>query len=272
MKEFKMVAKYWDWDEDEYVLTMAKPCNVWVGEYFSTDITEYVTCYSCGHISVETEETCNTVVVFADGSHKVYCNKYEYCQSIDLWDYRKIFPKAILKKMPPKDNLVGTRYINEECVCPGCKDLCRHKDDRIIHGLSAFNQVYNMQELWVRLNHVLYSTDTEICCTSKAYCGPIGITGHGDITAYFHTDVWSYLDDYGNRVLSERGMKNLENPYSDHDEYWVKNIIVEEIWVKEWYWDSLTQEEKNMIVFMTTHSGLDSITIIPNKHCKEVIA
>lgn len=268
--EFKMVAKYWDNDCEEYVLTMASQHNVLVDKYYSTDATEYVTHYSCSHTSIEVEETDLTVAVFADGSYKTYCNIHEYCQSVEWWDYRKVFPKAVLKKMPPRDgyNSTKTIHIDETCVCPGCKELEQHRHDRVIHGLSAFRKTYSMQELWVRLNHVLYSTDTEICCTSKTYCGPIGIAGHGDVTAYFHTDVWSYIDDHGNRVLSEKGMENLDTPYSDHDEYWVRNINVEEFWVKEWYWDSLTQEDKNMIVFMAIHAGLDAIKIIPNRHCK----
>lgn len=243
-------------NEIKEVWVATKPGNVIVASgYEKTCYINRLHC-SCGHCHEEiAEEYTSDVYLYGDGSisheNSMVFNDMSSMSSVDADELD--FEYAFYTDIDVDD------------VCPSCAaSVAGHEDDFVIHGLSAFSRT-DLDGIWNRFIKVATNKDIAICCTSKAYCGPVGVAGHGEVEAYFQTDVWSYVNESGDRQVSERGFYNLANPYSDHDEYFVRNLNIEVFWVKDWYWDELDVDEQKKIAFMASCLGLP-ITLIHSRH------
>ena len=254
-----MIVKY----EDGYVTVNPYTTSVCVGTHYTSDVYCTYNVYSCGHIMEDgdqREEYQNNWYLDTKGNCSLYCSQYE---AVDYNMFRlEQFPKHIRKELLASTMQEHPKYVNKNCRCQGCRNAVRHLNDYVIHGLSAYNHCYNLNDIWKRCKSIKAS-DYELCCTSSIYPGPIGIAGHGDIVSYFDNDCWSYIDNHSKRCIGKL------NNVSDHNEYWVRNIKPDKFWVKEWFWEKLSHEDKSFIIFMAKSIwNLSEIDIIPDKYNK----
>jgi hypothetical protein len=236
------------------------------------DVTTKV--YQCGHEETRKDisEYHNTYVVFGDGSTKCTYNPYEYRyysfgainRLPDVEEF-SLFPKRIRENLPC-DEYREEEIIQEiEDVCPGCKRAKTLGDLIVTHGVSAFNRADSFEEIYSRLLKMnfakeLYPEAEFCCCSEGTYIGPIGIAVKGNITAYFETDVYSYILENG-----KRGWCNEHK--SDHDEYWVTAPEIQYLWVKEWYWETLDKGQRQMLAFIVSNCyKTNLIKLVSGRH------
>lgn len=252
-------------------------CNV----YYDYSCT-YVEEYTCGHrVIIDTDDSTDddNYFLFADGHIEYvdpdeddYSPEYEAVskwsnlqirniKNLDtdiqntLADLKNKHFNEVCYTLCVDSTSIKMHYIND--ICCGCKESQHHMNDRVTHGLSAFNRCKNVDEIRDRLNFVLNNKTTEICCTSNNFCGPIGVSGYGNITACFHTDVWSQVSDNGKRIID---FDKLDNS-SDHNEYWVTEMKPDTLWVKNWFWKDKYPQEQELIKQMAADANLKLLLV-----------
>ena len=221
--------------------------------------------YECGHsIHKDTNDHVEHWYLYGDGTIKDECSDYvSYAYHSHITLKRSC--------VCPKERVYIRNVAYIDTPCYGCMNAKGHENDVINHGLQAFRMAEESAtctDSLVRVRDILCNHSWEICCTNRnEYCGPIGITGTGDVIAYFPTDVYSM--PINKRTILDLGLTKLRNCLIlgdkdiSHDEYWVCNLEIQYIWVKEWYWNTLTQEEREMVLFMTaTYSKINTIKIV----------
>ena len=131
---------------------------------------------ACGH--KETNDELPSVWQFlfvakCNGQFIVHV-KVEYkCQSCTMQDFRR-------RMAPAFNKLVWT------------------------HGLSAYSRTHTVREAVERLHETLTHNEWEICVTeSDAWVGPYGLYLKGSLTGLFDGDVWSTVNDEGQRISDQ---------------------------------------------------------------------
>lgn len=231
------------------------PAEVVVGEMWVTDTYYNVYQYTCGHKYYEcAEQYPSQIYIYGDGSWG-RCHTGYILANGDIYCDTSSFGKHI-KSMLPKEEIDHVEEIYVDMVCEGCQEALSHKNDLVNHGLQAFckGDVNDINSSIKRIDDILENPEWEICCSNKSiYIGPIGITGHGNVTAYFPIDVYSKIDENtSERYISEIGTDRLSEYRKfgsdiDHDEYFVKTLNPTAIWVKEWYWERLSPDERRVV-------------------------
>lgn len=262
----------------EYVTV--NPSEVVVNELCVTDIHYKKYTYACGHVYYGTEdeyeEDPSTWYIYGDGSCSLSHSgivTLNWDQYKDLDRFGKAAKNNLLKAVnyakgvteihSNPNGVIYDMYIyHEEHIyvdelCEGCHGALAHKNDLVNHGLQAFRikNVDDINEALKRLDDIINNPDWEVCCSnSSTYIGPIGVSGYGNVVAYYPVDVWSIVDgDSSTRCIAQRGTERLKEYresgtlLSDHDEYFVKYLNPTAIWVKEWYWEQLSPEQRREI-------------------------
>ena len=72
------------------------------------------------------------------------------------------------------------------------------------HGLSAYSRTHTVREAVERLHNTLTHNEWEICVTeSDAHVGPYGLYLKGSLTGLFDGDVWSTVNEEGQRISDQ---------------------------------------------------------------------
>lgn len=119
----------------------------------------------------------------------------------------------------------------------------------VSHGVSAYNSVNTgneseaVHEALFRIKEISKNPQWEICGADKHFfIGPIGILGSGYTTQYYPNDVMSRLDE-----ISRKREATCLSHSSDHDEHFFKCSKIRALWVKEWFWQDLSESSKQKI-------------------------
>lgn len=246
----------------------AAESQVCIGWFKAQIVTDSAYVYDCGHVYVYDRNIEERMAyAYADGSIR---DTFTGLMSVKDWtteEFNHITKKYVLKDMTLEFGLMKSSRKNVQKVdtpCIGCVSAIGHKMDFVIHGLSAY-RVTSLAGMKERLQFVLENKDNEVCFTSNIYPGPVGVGGYGDITAYFYTDICSFKrKTNGQRGVTPTGCERLrgEGRMSTHDEYWVKQFTPTEFWVKRWYWDSLSDTQKEELETMKDMCLVSNITFI----------
>lgn len=247
------------------------PAMVVVKELWLIDNYYTVFCYSCGHKcygDIEEDMEYNySMYLYGDGSFSRIHSGYV---TVNWEQYEDIsrFGKWINGHIP-KDGEYANEIIIEE-PCDGCQWAIAHKDDTVNHGLQAFRKgdSRDVEESMQRLDDILSHPEWEVCCTNDhIFCGPIGITGTGNVSAYYPVDIWSEIDEDGSRCVTERGMERLKEYresgtlLSDHDEYFVRSFTPTALWVKRWFYDRLAPVDRLTIRKKAQALGIELVFV-----------
>lgn len=116
----------------------------------------------------------------------------------------------------------------------------------VFHGIGAYRGQRNPLALKRALDVAL--SGVELCGSDKAI-GAFGAVFHGTCSIVWDQDVWSEVDEEGNRIATGWGAydgKSVENPTQGdfeslareaahhYTEAWVCPIGIRALWVKDW--------------------------------------
>ena len=148
-------------------------------------------------------------------------------------------------------------FIDEEC--DNCRDSSQwkqeHRPDSLLqgsiycHGLATgfSGQHLSIQEITSRVLAIpeIEKKGGELCCSWKTQ--PIGGCGFylsGEVTVAANRDVWSHVNELGNRVIGEESLywdsliekkEDLDLTQWDHTEFFVIPHKIRGFWVKDWF-------------------------------------
>ena len=145
-------------------------------------------------------------------------------------------------------------YINDKSKKISFDDIIRanasaHVNDTVYHGMA--NPFYKLSEKETfelinkgdiavadsSLFNIINNKNIEISVSNKPVYSHIGIKGKADILAYFTSDVGSYVQDNGKRVVRGNSLLNRfihkREKKGNYHEGFARNFNIESLWVKE---------------------------------------
>lgn len=259
----------WNWLKEEYIQT--KEYNVPIGKVVSFKITGEYTEYACGHTRVHehrAEEFDTFYTVFADGSIKEGCetmfiepvwfknkkDKVAEQDDISVTDINKCRKDSAIRTFKKVRNDIKVNKVN--CKCPGCKLAVNHKNDIVTHGLNECS-ITTFEGMLKRAKYVATETNSEICFANdrlkEGMMSVMGISGTGNIVSYYPVDIGSGIAQDGRRMLNKYSPNedSIFRLYDDtekrnaikRDEYWVNRFNPMYIWVRDYYYESLSKQQ-----------------------------
>ena len=154
-------------------------------------------------------------------------------------------------------------YINDKSKKINFDDIIRanasaHLNDTVYHGMA--NPFYKLSEKEAfelinkgdiavadsSLFNIINNKNIEISVSNKPVYSHIGIKGKADILAYFTSDVGSYVQDNGKRVVKGNSLLNRfirkREQKGNYHEGFAKNFSIESLWVKENFYNKNKKE------------------------------
>ena len=154
-------------------------------------------------------------------------------------------------------------YINDKSKKISFDDIIRanasaHVNDTVYHGMG--NPFYKLSEKEAfelidkgniaiadsSLFNIINNKNIEISVSNKPIYSPIGIKGKADILAYFTSDVGSYVQDNGKRVVKGNSLLNRfihkREQKGNYHEGFARNFNIESLWVKENFYNKNKKE------------------------------
>lgn len=198
-----------------------------------------------------------------------------------MWD--DIYNTDKYNLVEEKDDIVFEEYKDEDiqAECPECEARkvyeLPYRTRYVSHGLNAYKKDWYANALLRGLD-IIKNPQWEICCSSiQNNIGPFGLWGKGDETLCFKHNVWSYVGEDGRRHIGDKYLdiegylempidfkpEDIEQVYiadlllfdrnqdgkdgKYHSEHWVSNFKPTHLWVKKYFWDKQSEEERSNI-------------------------
>ena len=170
-------------------------------------------------------------------------------------------------------------YINDKSKKISFDDIIRanasaHVNDTVYHGMA--NPFYKLSEKETfelinkgdiavadsSLFNIINNKNIEISVSNKPVYSHIGIKGKADILAYFTSDVGSYVQDNGKRVVKGNSLLNRfihkREQKGNYHEGFARNFNIESLWVKENFYN----KNKKEIIELLKKYNIKKIDII----------
>ena len=170
-------------------------------------------------------------------------------------------------------------YINDKSKKISFDDIIRanasaHVNDTVYHGMA--NPFYKLSEKETfelknkgdiavadsSLFNIINNKNIEISVSNKPVYSHIGIKGKADILAYFTSDIGSYVQDNGKRVVKGNSLLNRfihkREQKGNYHEGFARNFSIESLWVKENFYN----KNKKEIIELLKKYNIKKIDII----------
>ena len=170
-------------------------------------------------------------------------------------------------------------YINDKSKKINFDDIIRanasaHLNDTVYHGMASPFYKLSEKETFELINkgdiavadsslfNIINNKNIEISVSNKPVYSHIGIKGKADILAYFTSDVGSYVQDNGKRVVKGNSLLNRfihkREQKGKYHEGFARNFSIESLWVKENFYN----KNKKEIIELLKKYNIKKIDII----------